>query len=94
MHRNINYYPTFKGSHRLQDFAHMFSENTINLTQGTFNDMFKKGKSNVHVVYEGRKPGIYFSWPEAKMQVCHFSDCCHVGYASFQEAEVAWVQFC
>lgn len=52
--------------------------------------MGKTRKNQAYVVFQGRKPGIYFSWQECKEQVNGFSGQKQKGYATRQEAEKAW----
>lgn len=56
--------------------------------------MSSKGKSKFHVVFYGRRPGIYKSWFECKDQVSGFSCNAHNAYATLTEAEAAWAAFC
>ena len=52
--------------------------------------MTKKTPKEAYVVFRGRKPGIYGSWPECQAQVEGFSKARHEGYYTMEEAEAAW----
>ena len=43
-----------------------------------------------YVVWEGRNPGIYFSWKECKEQVSGYSNNCYKGFDSYEEALAAY----
>ncbi|KAJ8644989.1 hypothetical protein MRB53_006737 [Persea americana] len=51
----------------------------------------ERGKK--YVVYEGRKPGIYDSWPECKQQVDGFSRNRHKSFKRPDEAERSFEKF-
>ena len=51
----------------------------------------EKGKK--YVVYEGREPGIYDSWPECKQQVDRFSGNCHKSFKRPDDAERSYEKF-
>lgn len=40
-----------------------------------------------HVVFEGREPGVYESWPECHRQVDRYSGNCHKSYKSHEDAK-------
>jgi hypothetical protein len=46
----------------------------------------KMGKKTHYVVKEGRKPGIYTSWPDTQKQVNGFSGAVFKGFSSKSEA--------
>lgn len=48
----------------------------------------------VYVVFEGRDPGIYFSWPECFAQVNKWSNNAHEKYDSLEQAERAYTTYC
>lgn len=52
--------------------------------------MAKSKKGKTYVVFKGRSPGIYSSWPECEAQVQGFSGANHKSYATKKEAEAAW----
>lgn len=47
-------------------------------------------KQKFYVVWAGRKPGIYTSWPECQAQVSAFKDAKYKAYESRSEAEQAF----
>ncbi|MEC0372935.1 ribonuclease H [Paenibacillus chibensis] len=47
-------------------------------------------KSKFYVVWEGKKPGIYTSWPECQAQVNGYADAKYKSYESRAEAEAAF----
>ena len=49
-----------------------------------------KKKNEAYVVYEGRRPGIYYSWGEAEKQVKKFTGAKHKGFKSRAEAAAAF----
>ena len=64
---------------------------SIDLSEGA---MSCNGDKKVHVLFVGRKPGIYFRWNETYEQVNQFSKSCHDSYRSYDETEHAYVDFC
>jgi len=46
-----------------------------------------------YVVFRGRNPGIYESWPNAQKQVSKFEDNTYKAYESQGEAVEAWMRF-
>jgi viroplasmin and RNaseH domain-containing protein len=55
--------------------------------------MAKKTKKEAYVVFRGRVPGVYRSWPECDAQVNGFSKGKQLGFDSFAEAMVAWEEW-
>ena len=47
-------------------------------------------KAKVYVVWVGRKPGIYATWPECEKQVLHFVGARYKGFTSITEAQRAY----
>ena len=47
-------------------------------------------KTKYYVVWEGRKPGIYFTWAECKPQVDLFPGARHLSFKTLKEAERAY----
>ncbi len=45
----------------------------------------------VYAVAKGRKPGIYYNWPDAKSQVEGFNGAVYKGFTSIEEAE-SWLK--
>lgn len=43
-----------------------------------------------YVVFRGRKPGVYTSWPECQLQVDGFSGCKHAAFYTTEAATEAW----
>lgn len=54
------------------------------------NDEILMAKQKFYVVWEGHKPGIYTSWPEAQKQVAGFPQAKYKSFASREEAEKAY----
>lgn len=52
--------------------------------------MAKNNKSKYYVVWVGRKPGIYKSWPDCQAQVMSFPDAKYKSFKSQSEAEAAY----
>ena len=52
--------------------------------------MGRARKNQAYVVFQGRKPGVYFSWEECSKQVNGFSGQKQKGYGTRWEAERAW----
>ena len=50
-------------------------------------------KRRVYVVFKGRQPGIYNSWPECHQQVQGFTNNLYQAYSTIEEAEIAYVEF-
>jgi viroplasmin and RNaseH domain-containing protein len=48
----------------------------------------------VYVVFEGRVPGVYQSWPIAWDQVKNWSNNSHIAYDTLEEAEQAYEDHC
>jgi viroplasmin and RNaseH domain-containing protein len=51
---------------------------------------FPKPKKVAYVVIEGRMPGIYETWNEAKAQVDGIRDACYRGYFTYEAAIEVW----
>src|SRR5277367_4069340 len=49
-----------------------------------------KAKKEAYVVFQGRKPGLYYTWDECQKQVNEFSGAKFQGYTNRQNAERAW----
>lgn len=49
-----------------------------------------KSRTKYYVVFDGREPGIYFSWEETKEQVHQFSGNGYKGFDSLEEASEAF----
>jgi len=49
-----------------------------------------KAKPKFYVVWDGRRPGIYTSWPEASEQVSGYAGAKYKGFPSRDEAEAAY----
>lgn len=67
----------------------MFSENSC---KSTIN--MAKSKNKYFVVWDGVKPGIYHSWEECKQQVHGYVDAKYKGFASLEEAQIAFNSSC
>jgi Caulimovirus viroplasmin/AAA domain len=52
--------------------------------------MGRKVKKEVYIVFQGRKPGLYYTWDECQKQVNGFSGAKFQGYTNRQKAERAW----
>jgi hypothetical protein len=52
--------------------------------------MGRKVKKEAYVVFQGRKPGLYYTWDECQKQVNGFSEAKFQGYTNRQKAERAW----
>ena len=52
-----------------------------------------RAKKKYYVVFLGRVPGIYSSWPACHSQVNEFSGNLHKSYETFDEARLAFEQF-
>ncbi|TVU46342.1 hypothetical protein EJB05_05868, partial [Eragrostis curvula] len=55
--------------------------------------MFLHDMVHYYVVFAGRKPGSYDSWPQCYQQVNGFSGACYRRYANHQEAVQAFVSY-
>ena len=58
-------------------------------SQGEWVTIAKKAKEpqqRVYVVFTGRQPGIYHSWPECHKQVNQFPGACYQSYDSMTKA--------
>lgn len=54
----------------------------------------KYSSSKVYVVFKGRQPGIYYSWPECDLQVSSFKGNIYKAYDTSKLAENVWLKFC
>lgn len=52
----------------------------------------KKGR--VWVVFEGRTPGVYFSWQDCKVQVDGFKGNLHKSFDSIDQGEAEFTKYC
>ncbi|MBO8589784.1 RNase H1/viroplasmin domain-containing protein, partial [Staphylococcus aureus] len=52
-----------------------------------------KDNEKYYVVYNGREPGIYNSWPECHQQVDRYSSNCHRSYKGYDEAVRSYDDF-
>lgn len=55
---------------------------------------FQDQRGPFWVVFEGRQPGIYDSWPKAKYQVNGFSGSCHKKFPTLYEAVDSFTEYC
>lgn len=55
--------------------------------------MTRKAPNMAYVVFRGRKPGIYYTWPDCQAQVDGFPKGMQRGYKSVAEAEMAWAEW-
>ncbi|TKY71535.1 Ribonuclease H1, N-terminal [Spatholobus suberectus] len=56
--------------------------------------MSKGNTTKVYVVFEGRIPGIYFSWRDVEAQVSGYKNNCHQSYEPYNQAESKWMKYC
>ena len=50
-------------------------------------------RTRVYVVFKGRQPEIFFSWPECQEQVNGFKNNLYQSYATIEKAEIAFVDY-
>ncbi|MFC3203231.1 RNase H1/viroplasmin domain-containing protein [Alteromonas oceani] len=53
----------------------------------------RKSRTKYYVVFEGREPGIYFSWEEANARVYKFSRAKHKAFDSLEKAREAFENY-
>ena len=51
---------------------------------------WKKGSKKGYVVFMGKVPGIYLTWPETEQQVKGVSGHKHRSYFTMEAAQLAW----
>jgi ATP-dependent DNA helicase PIF1 len=55
--------------------------------------MKSRKKPKTYVVFKGRNPGVYSSWPECEAQVKGYSGAVHKSYTTEEAANTAWQEF-
>ncbi|XP_077245822.1 uncharacterized protein LOC143885505 [Tasmannia lanceolata] len=51
------------------------------------NSQVSMGKQKYYVVFKGRRPGIYYTWPNYHEQVDKFNGACYHSYGTLAEAQ-------
>ena len=46
-----------------------------------------------YVVYRGKEPGVYATWPICHAQVSGFANCCYKSFATKEEAVASYLEY-